>query len=134
MGDIIQRLTTVAEDLFDCSWGPSMAFFEIPQRDADIVRVIYRTYGVRGNDIDALEQWMLNKVLFPLSEKAGACSDPRLLRVSRLYWRLTTCFDVSVLDDELYYLRTRLAVLDAGLNEVMLESVIKPEGGEWPTI
>ena len=119
MGDVIQRLTTTAEDMFDCTHGPAMAFFEMPQRGADPIRVVYVTYAVRGEDIDMLEKWMLIKVLTPLEDKGG----------TRLFWRLGTCFDVSV-DDELYYLRTRLAVLDDDLNAVVINDAVKPEGGE----
>lgn len=118
MGDVIQRLTTMAEDMFDCTHGPAMAFFEMPQRGADPIRVVYVTYVVSGDDIDDLEQWMLS-VLMSLEDKGG----------TRLFWRLETRFSVEVYDER-YYLRTRLAVLDDDLNAVVIKDAIKPEGGE----
>lgn len=118
MGDVIQRLTTTAEDMFDCTHGPAMAFFEMPQRGADPIRVVYVTYVVSGDDIDDLEQWMLS-VLMSLEDKGG----------TRLFWRLETRFSVEVYDER-YYLRTRLAVLDDDLNAVVIKDAIKPEGGE----
>ena len=120
MGDVIQRLREVAEQYFDCQHGVPMAFFEIPQRDGEDIRVIYVTYAVRGPDVFDLEQWMIDNVILPLMEKTDG--------QGKLYWRLAECFDMSLDTDGLYSLRTRIGVLDKDLNVVRLDEVMKHEG------
>ena len=112
MSDLIARLITVAEEYFDCEHGREAAFFMIPQRGAEDIFVKYVTYAVRGEDLKAMEQWFIDEVLHPLTQKAGD--------MGRLYWRLRTCFEVSLdTEDGKYTLRTRLAVLDDDLNPVV---------------
>lgn len=120
MGDLIQRLRDLTEECFDCTWGEPRAFFELPQRVGDDIRVIYYSYVARGDDLDELEHWFIDNVIMPLDEKAG---DP-----SRLYWRLADCFHVSLEGDGLYSLRTRIAVLDKDLNVITLPDTLTPEG------
>lgn len=120
MGDMIQRLRDVAEHYFDCTWGQPRAFFELPQRRGEDIRVTYVVYAVAGNDLAELEQWMIDEVLRPLDQKAGDGS--------RLYWRNDQCFNLTLIEGDRYYLRTRLAVLDKDLNEVRLDDLIKREG------
>ena len=129
MSDLIHRLVTIAEDLFDCDHGPEKAFFTFPQRDGEDIFVPYKTYSVRGMDLQLMEQWFIDEVLVPLSVQedieAGAL---------RLYWRLRTCFDVELdTTDGMYTLRTRLAVLDDDLNPVVAKACT-PEGHRIPTV
>ena len=118
---MVSRLIVVAEEFFDCSFGPEQAFFEWPQRDGDTIRFIYCSYVVRGDDLKKLEQYFIDEVLAPLAEKAGD--------EGRLYWRLDTCFEVQLdTSDGRYTVRTRIVVVDKDLNEVRLPDEIKPEG------
>ena len=121
---IIERLTMVAEDEFDCQLGQPRAFFELPQRIGEDIRVIYVTYAFRGDELDRLEQAMVD-VLDRLSKKAGDDA--------RLYWRLSPAFHVELVDEQ-YYLRTRLAVLDCNLDPVVLDDVVKRECEPTPVI
>ena len=126
MGDIVQRLREVTEQEFDCQHGLQQAFFELPQRGAESIRVTYVVYAFKGNDLNVLEQAMIDEVIVPLSQKAGADA--------MLYWRLTDCYQVDVIDDgEHYMLRTRIAVLDKDLNAVTLPDVVKTEGARVQT-
>jgi len=120
MGDLIQRLVTIAEEYFDCRHGERCCFFELPQRVGEDIRLIYVSYVIRGDDLPDLERWMIDNVLYPLALKAGD--------EARLWWRLEDCFAVLLDDDQLYTLRTRIVVTDKDLNPVILPDVLKQEG------
>ena len=112
MSDII-KLIDYCDINFNTQWGPSMAFFEIPQAGGEPVRAIYVTYRGRGNDRAELMDWMMDKVLVPLKE-AGA---------HYLYWRLTDRFELESNEEGEWSLRTRIAALDKDLKSVTLPNV-----------
>jgi hypothetical protein len=127
--NLLDKLVNYLEERFSCTWGPPMAFFELPQKDGAPVRVIYVTYAVRGDTFEECESWMMNNVLVPLHEKAGPDS--------YLYWRLTERFVVTGDTDRLrpeVQLRTRLAVLNAACEPVRIDDMIKPEGVRSPRV
>ena len=109
---MVNKLSAYAESHFMAQPGPPMAFFEIPQADADPVRAIYRIYAVRGNTLPEVERWMMDNVLVPLAQLT--------LGGGYLYWRLPQRFDVSYNEGGTVTLRTRIAVLNRSLVAVML--------------
>jgi len=122
---LAQPLIDYCEEHFDCELGPPMAYFELPQRDGkDPVRVIYHVYAVRGPTYEACEKWLIEHVFEPLVEAAG--EEPRL------YWRLEHKMSVEPLRDQVF-VRTRLAVLDREMQQVIIEEKVAREGGEYPS-
>lgn len=126
MGDMIQRLVEITEQWFDCSPGLPMCFFELPQRYGDDIRLVYVTYVIRGPALLDLEQWMIENVIIPLAEKTDG--------EGKLWWRLPQYYEVTLEQDQLYTLRTRIAVTDKRLNVVTLPDVLKVEGQPCPTV
>jgi hypothetical protein len=121
MADVrtVDDLISLCEELFRVQHGPARAFFELPQPNAEPVRVIYRSYVVAGDSEDELIQWMEDNVLRPLNAKGGRW----------LWYRLPTGFELTY-DHEAkrHTLRTRLGVLDDKMTAVTLPEVEKPEG------
>ena len=123
---ITNALLTFCEEDFECEDGEPRAYMEFPHPDAkepigpdDIVRVIYVVYAVSGPDFDDCEEWMVDKVLMPLVEKAG--------QGAHLYWRKKFLFEA--LDRSArYLLRVRIGVLDKDYKPVEIEDAMKPEG------
>lgn len=120
----MKRLLDWVEMHFDCELGPARAFFEVPQRSGDPVRIVYHTYVVRGDKLDDLIEWMLDNVFRPLARETK--------HEGLLYWRLPDCFEVQMIDDE-YYLRTRIAVRSRDdLDRDISSPARKPEGQPVP--
>lgn len=126
------RIIETLENNFRTERGPAKAFFELPQRDADPVRVIYVTYAVQGEDLQLVENYFFEYVIDPLIELTGG--------EGYLFWRncervLVYAISTKTLSSgaqvtrkpPLYKIRTRFAVLDKSLNAVVAP-LYKPEG------
>lgn len=128
--DTEERIIEGFESFFDCQPGPPRAFFELPQRVGDSVRVTYVVYAITGQDLSDMEQWFFARVIDPLRYKAGTGSF--------LYWRNSERVSVSVRSVDgaktQYVIRTRLAVFDRDLHEIRIHDAIKPEGVTTPEI
>lgn len=127
------------EDDFTAELGPAKAFFELPQRSGDPVRVTYVTYAIQGEDLQKVENWFFEYIIDVLREKTGGDG--------YLFWRLPERVLVYSLTTKtlssgaevtrtptLYKIRTRFAVLDKELNPVVLPDYSKPEGALTPEI
>jgi len=123
------RIIDAFERAFITEYGPARAFFQIPQRNADPVRVVYVVYAAMGPDLDKVHDWFFEHVVDPLISKAAG---------GWLYWRnpervLAYGSNVVRIGEDkghtpLYKIRTRLAVLDMALNPVTLGDPTKHEG------
>ena len=123
---IAQPLIDFCQEHFDCELGPPMAFFELPQRESkDPVRVVYHVYAVRGPTYAECEKWLIENVFEPLVESAG--EEPRL------YWRLEYKISVEPLRDHVL-VRTRLAVLNREMQQVILADKVASEGAEYLSV
>lgn len=124
-----QRIIESFESSFRCMPGPAMAFFEIPQKDAPLVRAIYVVYAVTGQNLDDMERWFMERVVRPLKNIAGDDS--------YLYWRNPERVSVAVRTISScglqYVIRTRIAVLNKSLEEVRLSGDVIKSEGELPT-
>ncbi len=115
----IDELQHLAEDLFICAYGPSVAYFDIPQKKADPIKVIYCTYAIEGPSKEKLETWMIDCVLKPLAKLGG----------TYLWWRLHDYFNFEQNDDkDAWQIMTRIAVLNSDLEPIVLDDVVKPQG------
>ena len=115
----MNKVIAYAESNFRCLLGEPKAFFEIPQRDGDIVRVIYVVYALACLEEGVLEPAMI-RTLSKLKEMGGEF----------LYWRNPEKVDIRQDDDgtHKYRIYTRIAVLNKDLEPVVLDDEIKPEG------
>ena len=125
---IIQAL----EDDFRCEFGPAMAFFELPQRSGEPVRVIYVTYAIQGEDLQDVENWFFEHVIDPLREKTGGDGflywrNPERVLVYPITSKTLSSGAQVTRNPPLYKIRTRFAVLDKDLNPVVVPDH-KPEG------
>lgn len=117
---LAQPLIDFCEEHFDCEVGPPKAYFEFPQRDnPDPVRVIYHVYAIQGPTYEACEKWLIENVFEPLVKAAG--DEPRL------YWRIEDKIRVEPLRDKIK-VRTRLAVLNREMQQVILADMVCREG------
>lgn len=112
----MDNLIDFLEDNLQCQHGFRGAFFEIPQKNNDPVRVVYVTYAVRAKARESADDFMLENVFKPLAEKG-----------KYLYWRLKECVERHEVDGN-HELYTRIAVLDENLDAVVIEDKVKPEG------
>lgn len=125
---ITNALITFCEENFSCEVGEPKAFMEFVRPDAedpidldDIVRVIYHTYAIAAECFDDCEDWMVDKVLMPLTRAGGV----------RLYWRLEEKFQVETFEDsDECMLRTRIGVLDKDWAPIVIDGAVKMQGDE----
>lgn len=132
-----QRIIESFEMKFHCMDGSRTAWFELPVRDGDPIRVIYVVYAVSGPVLADLEDWFFDEVIVPLYEKTGTGG--------YLYWRRSERVEVTsiavhkgtntpytgVMSDAVeqrFKIYTRIAVLTNDLKEVRLDEIIKREG------
>ncbi len=117
----MNSLEKYAYNNFNCMPGPLCAYFEIPQRESEDIRVTYVVYAAQGSGRDKLEQWFLENVLLPLRGAAGSGA--------RLYWRLSgSCIELTEIAPSKWRVYTRLAVLDKDLEPVVIDDMVKLEG------
>ncbi len=114
----MNSLEKYAYDNFNCMPGPSCAYFEIPQRESEDVRVTYVAYAALGSGRNKVEAWLLENVLVPLKKRAGSGA--------RLYWRQS--IELTEVSPSRWRVYTRLAVLDKDLEPVVIDDMVKPEG------
>ena len=105
----VVRLTSVAENLFDCEDGVPRVFMEFSQRDPKIppIRVTYASYATEGTTLEEAENEMV-RVLYDLRSRS-----PQQLMI--LYWRFSRDegrFICDKTDDGKLRIHTRLAVMD----------------------
>jgi hypothetical protein len=110
------RAIEYAEESFRCLFGEPRAFFEIPQRGGDAVRVVYVVYALCGSDRASLENALI-RTLRALKEDGGEF----------LYWRNLERIVLSKIDG-LYRIWARIAVLNKDLDPVVLSDAVKIEG------
>lgn len=126
------------EDDFTTEMGPAKAFFELPQRDGDPVRVIYVTYAVQGTDLQKVENWFFEYVIDVLREKTGGDGylfwrNPERVLVYPITTKVLSSGAKVTRDPVIYKIRTRFAVLDKKLNPVVPPDY-KAEGTLTPEI
>jgi hypothetical protein len=110
------NLIDFLEDNLHCQHGFQGAYFDLPQKDKDPIRVVYVTYAVCAKTRESADDFMLENVFKPLVKEG-----------KYLYWRLKECVDRREVDGN-HELYTRIAVLDENLDAVVIEDKIKPEG------
>ena len=126
------------EDDFTAELGPAKAFFELPQRDGKPVRVIYVTYAIQGEDLQAVENWFFENVIDVLREKTGGDGflywrNPERVLVYPITTKILSSGTKVTRSPVLYKIRTRFAVLDKDLNPVVVPDY-KPEGALTPEV
>ncbi len=129
--EVERRIIDAFESAFYCQPGPSVAYFDIPQRAGDeilSVRATYVVYAVTGQNLDDTETWFFEHVINPLIKNA--------LAGGYLFWRNPERVSVDVRDvaKPQYVVRTRIAVLNQALEEVRINDAIKPAGEPTPEV
>lgn len=114
-----QRIIKGFEEAFRCMDGQRLAWFELPQRDGEIIRGTYVVYAAVGPDLDKLENWFFDVVVNPLLDKAGPGG--------YLYWRHPERVTAYSAADDQYVIRTRITVFSNSLDEVRIDNAIKPD-------
>lgn len=133
-----QRIIGALETDFTAELGPAKAFFELPQREGDPVRVIYVTYAIQGEDLQDVENWFFEHVIDVLREKTGGDGylywrNPERVLVYPVTTKTLTSGAQVTRDPVIYKIRTRFAVLDKFLNPIVAPEY-KPEGALTPEI
>ena len=126
------------EDDFRCEFGPATAFFELPQRSGEPVRVIYVTYAIQGEDLQDVENWFFEYVIDVLREKTQGDGflywrNPERVLVYPIRTKTLSSGAEVPRDPILYKVRTRFAVLDKELNPIVPPDY-KPEGALTPEV
>lgn len=117
MKRIMSELIDYAEENFDCQFGPTRAYFELPQVSGHAIRVVYVVYCASSPAQSSTNKWMLDNVLKPLKVAGG----------EYLYWREPQQIREYEVDGR-FYTYARIAVLDASFNPVLINEMVKPEG------
>ncbi len=121
----VKDLTEYVFRNFNERTGEPKAFFEIPQRHGDSIRVAYVSYVGRGEDKAQLIDWMLD-IFIELKRLGGV----------HWFWRLAEM--ITLKEDKCsacsqcgrcgWQIRTRIAVLDAALIDIRLTDELHAEG------
>ena len=91
-------LIDYAEMNFNATHGQRTAFFELPQRVGDPVRLIYVSYVVKADTEEQGCQWMHDNVLVPLAQQTTGNG--------YLWWRLDDCISTEVMNDGMVMIRS----------------------------
>lgn len=106
-----------ARDFMGGAVGPAKATYDYTDDEGNEVQVPYRSYVAISNSLKDAERWMVDEVLEPLYA-AGA----------EWIFRLPYLVQIESTQENQFLIRTRIAVLDADKNEVVLDNV-SAEGG-----
>jgi hypothetical protein len=113
----LEQLIKAVESKITCAPGKRAAFFILQNG----IRGTYVVYAVSGPTPEGCLDWLWDNVFEPLIEKAGVGGN--------LWWRLEekiTCdFDN---ENNRYYARTRIVVMDNKSNPIVLDDKVKVEG------
>ena len=112
----MSKVIDYAEENFQCFTGPPVAWFDLPQKGSDPVRVIYDVYALLASGERILEHSMINT--FRGLKAAGG---------KHLYWRSNEKVSLDKIND-LYRIWTRIAVLNDNLDLIVLDGEVNPEG------